>query len=104
MEYVLGAIGSELVNGLRDFAARRRLDIDAIEATVTGEIVNELSYLEVVGEHGEPRISTVTVKVFVATPDDDAVRALFDDMLNRLPLFCTLRTAVRVTTQLIITS
>ena len=49
IEYALGAVGGEVVNGLRAFADRRRLAIDAIEAVVTGELVGGLTYLEVIG-------------------------------------------------------
>jgi hypothetical protein len=103
VEYALGAMGAEIVNGLRDFADRRRLEIDAIEATVTGEVSHALSYLEVIGEYGEPRIDRAAIKVFVATSEDREVRALFDELLTRLPLFCTLRSAIAVSTELIIT-
>ena len=50
LEYALGAAGAEIVNGLRVFAERRRLDIDAIEATVVAYLEHALAYLEVVGE------------------------------------------------------
>ena len=66
MEYALGAVGGEVVNGIRAFAARRRLEIDAIEAVVTGELAGGLTYLEVIGEDGTPRIARIHVKVFVA--------------------------------------
>jgi hypothetical protein len=104
IEYALGAVGGELVNGFRAFADRRRLPIDAIEAVVTGELQNGLTYLEVVGEHGQPRIARIHVKVFVASGDARATRALFEHMLERLPLVCTLRAAVAVTIDLNLTS
>src|SRR3954466_8907412 len=56
LEYALGAVGGEVVNGLREFARRRRMPIDAIEAVVTGELQDGLAYLEVIGETGRPRI------------------------------------------------
>jgi hypothetical protein len=104
VEYALGAVGGEIVNGLCEFARRRRLEIDAIEASVIGELDHELTYLEVIGESGEPRISKVSIKVFIASSDELVVRALFDHMLDRLPLFCTLRASVHLTTELIFTS
>ena len=100
----LGAAGGEIVNGLREFARRRRIEIDAIEALVTGELEHALTYLEVVGEHETPRIARIHVKVFVSTPDEAAIRALFADMLERLPLACTLRAALDLKTELILTS
>ena len=104
LEYALGAAGGEIVNGLREFARRRRIEIDAIEALVTGELEEALAYLEVVGETAAPRIGSITVKVFVAAPDGPAVRALFSEMLERLPLTVTLRRALDFTTELILTS
>jgi hypothetical protein len=104
IEYALGAAGGEIVNGLREFARRRRIEIDAVEALVTAEIEQTLTYLEVVGETAAPRIASIAVKVFVAAPDGDAVRALFDRMLERLPLTCTLRGALTLSTELILTS
>jgi hypothetical protein len=104
LEYALGAAGGEVVNGLREFARRRRIEIDQIEALVTGDLERALSYLEVVGETDRPRIARIAVKVFVSAPDPDAVRALFAEMLDRLPLASTLRTAVEMQTELILTS
>jgi hypothetical protein len=104
IEYALGAVGGEVVNGLRSFADRRRLPIDAVEAVVTGELENGLAYLEVIGEQGEPRITRIHVKVFAATGDDGATRALFKQMLDRLPLVCTLRASLTLTIELILTS
>jgi len=44
------------------------------------------------------------VKVFVASGDARATRALFEQMLERLPLVCTLRAAVALTIDLNLTS
>jgi hypothetical protein len=104
LEYALGAAGGELVNGLREFARRRRIEIDAIEALVTGELEHALTYLEVVGEIEPPRIVRITVKVFVSAPDQAAIRELFADLLERLPLWCTLKATLDLRTELILTS
>ena len=102
LEYALGAAGGEIVNGLREFARRRRIEIDAIEALVTGELTHALTYLEVVGETGPPRLARLAVKVFVSAPDGEAIRALFADVLDRLPLIGTLKSTVDVKTELIL--
>ena len=104
LEYALGAVGGEIVNGLREFARRRRLTLDAVEALVTGELQDGLAYLEVRGERGRPRIRRIAVKVFVASGDHTATRALFDDTLERLPLISTLRDALQLDIELIQTS
>jgi hypothetical protein len=104
IEYALGAVGGEIVNGLRVFADRRRLPIDAVEAIVSGALESGLTYLEVIGEQGRPKIARIHVKVFVSTPDTVATRTVFDHMLDRLPLVCTLRAALVLTTELVLTS
>ena len=104
IEYALGAIGGEIVNGLRAFADRRRLSIDAVEAVVGGVVESGLTYLEVIGETGQPKIARIHVKVFVSALDAAATRTVFELMLDRLPLVCTLRAALALTTELILTS
>jgi hypothetical protein len=104
MEYALGAVGGEVVNGIRAFAARRRLEIDAIEAVVTGELAGGLTYLEVIGEDGTPRIARIHVKVFVAAEKGAPVAALFEHVLQRLPLVGTLRDAVDLQVELVLNS
>jgi hypothetical protein len=104
LEYALGAVGGEIVNGMREFARRRRVAIDAVEALVSGELENGLAYLEVIGENGPPRIRRIAVKVFVASVDDKAIRALFDETIARLPLVSTLRGAVDLEIELVPTS
>ena len=105
LEYTLGAVGGEVVNGLREFARRRRLPIDAVEALVTGELQDGLVYLEVLGETGRvKRISRIAIKVFVASVDDRATQALFDEMIERLPLVSTLREALNIDVELVLTS
>jgi uncharacterized OsmC-like protein len=97
LEYALGAVGGEIVGGLRAFARRRRIELDQVEAVVNGEIENPLVYLEVVGETGRPRIGRVHVKVYVASSEDEqTVRRLLNEALERLPLVCTLREAMRL--------
>jgi hypothetical protein len=103
LEYALGALGGEVVNGLRVFASRRRLEIDHIEAVVTATLEHELAYLEVVGESGPPRIARLYLKIFVASPDASGIRQLWPDLLERLPLLDTLRLAVATDLDLILT-
>lgn len=104
LEYALGALGAEVVNGLRVFAKRRRIEIDAVEAVVTADLENPLAYLEVIGEQGRSVLQRVHLKVFVSCAEPQLVRDVFDAMLGRLPLTGTLRTAVELTTELIFTA
>jgi hypothetical protein len=101
LEYALGAVGAEVVNGLREFSGRRRIQLDAMEAVVMGELEHELVYLDVIGELGRPALRAIHVKVFAECADPDAVRALFNEVVEKLPLSNTLRAATRFSTELI---
>jgi hypothetical protein len=70
---------------------------------VTGELQDGLAYLEVIGETGRPRIRRIAIKVFVASVDDTATRALFDETIERLPLVSTLREALDLVVELVLT-
>jgi hypothetical protein len=105
LEHVLGALGAEIVSGLRVFAKRRRLELDHVEALVDGRLQNPLPFFEVVGETGHPNLSQVSVKVFVASPhDEDTMKRLWDDVLERLPLARTLGKALNLRIELALTS
>jgi hypothetical protein len=101
LEYALGAIGAEVVNGLRLAAKRRRIEIDDIEAIVKGELDNPLTYLEVVGAEGHPGLKRVHVKVYVASPRDQRTfSTLWNDIRDRLPLVRTFSGALTLTVEL----
>jgi hypothetical protein len=54
LETALGAIGAEVVAGLRRVARKHRLVLDDVEATVQARLRNALVYLGVIGEAGDP--------------------------------------------------
>src|SRR4029079_11549185 len=104
IEYALGAAGGEIVNGLRVFAERRRLEIDAIEAVVTADLEHALAYLEVIGEPGRPLIRHVHIQVVPSCADEPAVRELSETVRNKLPLIALFAAATRLTTDLTFTA
>jgi hypothetical protein len=104
LEFVLGALAGEVVNGLREFADRRRVEIDHVEAVISGEVERALAYLEVVGEPAEPRIRRVHLKLFVSSRDEAGIRRLWPELLARLPIVCTMRAAVSLDLDLVVTA
>lgn len=95
LEYTLGALAADLVNGFAALARRRRLSLDAVEALVTAELNNPLTVLAVVGEAGHPGMERVVAKVYVTSGDtDDDLRRAWSDALALSPLARTLRDAV----------
>lgn len=95
LEYVLGALGADIVNGLRSRADKRRVQIDGIEATVSGELNNALTYLDVIGEAGHPGLEKSSIKVFVSSDEpEEEVRRVWEEVLEKSPLVRTLRPVV----------
>lgn len=104
LEYALGALGAEIVSGLRAFAKRRRVDLDQVEATVEGRLAHALAYFEVVGESGHPELSGVSIKVYIASPsDENTLTQLWNDTLARLPLVRTFRRVLDLEFELTLT-
>ena len=97
LEYVLGAIGADLVNGLQALARKRRVAIERVEAVVEGELNNPLAYLGVIGETGHPGLQRVQVKVYVASLEEEAaIRRLWQEVLATSPLVYTFQAAIRL--------
>ena len=103
LECALAALGAEIVGGLKDVARRRRLVLDDVEAVVKAKLDAPLVYLDVVGERGRPRLSTVSVRVYVSSPEAaDVIERAFHDAMTLLPLVGTLRSATDLTTELVV--
>ena len=63
LEHALGALGADIVNGLAARLRKQRLDVDHVEALVSGALHNPLTYLDVVGEEGHPGLERLTLRV-----------------------------------------
>jgi hypothetical protein len=97
LEYLLGALGGDVIGGFRALARKRRLAIDEIEATLEATLDNPLTHLGVVGEDGHPGVDSVAIRVHVATLEpEDTVRAVWDEAVRRSPLMRTLSAAARL--------
>ena len=103
LECALAALGAEIVGGLKEVARRRRLVLDDVEAVVKAKLDAPLVYLGVVGESGCPRLSTVSVRVYVSSAEaGELIERAFHDAMAILPLAGTLRTATDLTTELVV--
>src|SRR5262249_25561889 len=96
LEYVLGAVGADVVHGFQTLARKRRVAVDHVEAVVQGELNNPLTYLGVVGESGHPGLEQVSVKVYVASlATDEEIRRVWQEMLDKSPLVRTFQPAIQ---------
>lgn len=98
LETFAGALVADIINGLLLRARQRRLEIERIEGVVKIWLGNALTFLEVVGEEGEPSIESVAVQLYVSTLETEAaVGTLMRETLARSPLYLTLCKAAAVT-------
>jgi hypothetical protein len=94
LEYVLGALGADLVTGLQRAARRRRIVVDHVEAVVTGTLDNPLTYLGVVGEEGHPGLERVVGRVYADAEQEGALDEAWQETLARSPFVGVLRRAI----------
>lgn len=104
LEYVLGAFGADLVNGLVAAARARHRVVDHAEAVVKGELDDPLAHLGVIGATGHPGLARVHVKVYASTNEDEhTIQDLWKQTLERSPLVRTLERAVKLDLELAVT-
>lgn len=85
------------MGGLQVTSHRRRVKLDNIEAVVSGELNNPLTYLGVVGETGNPGLELVNMTVYVSSgAEEKDVRQIWEETLQKSPLVQTLKPTVRL--------
>ena len=90
IEYLLGAVAGSLTTGFASNCSRSGLDVDDIEISICARLHNVLAHLGV--EEGDPSFKTIEVKCFVSTfENEDTVKAVWTDTVNRSPLIATLK-------------
>jgi uncharacterized OsmC-like protein len=91
VEYVLGALGGDLVTGLERAAEREGVSLHGIEIALNGRLDNILTHLGVVGEQGHPGLAAIEGTAYVGSDaEEDAVRQAWQRTLERSPLYHTL--------------
>ncbi|MDQ3603338.1 MAG: OsmC family protein [Actinomycetota bacterium] len=101
VEYLLGALGGDLISGFASHATRRGVEVDAMEANVVGRLNNPLVFLGVVGESGHPGFETISCTLYVSADADEAIlRTIWQSTLARSPLVNTLSRCVDLTLNL----
>jgi hypothetical protein len=95
VEYLLGALGADLLNGFAAHAERAGILVDALELALAGGLGNPLVYLGVIGEEGNPGISRISGSLYVsADAEEDALRRVWQTTLARSPIYNTLKPTV----------
>src|SRR5215467_12033496 len=97
LEYLLGAVGADLIGGIQTVARRRRVEIDDIEVVVHGVLHNPMVYLRVIGETGDAGLKAIEARVYISSLDDEAlVRAVWNEVVETSPIANTLTKAVQL--------
>lgn len=95
LEHALGALAADVVVGLRRVAKRRRVDVDRVEAIVRAQVDNPLTFLQVVGEDGDPGLERIAIKVYVSSVDPlERVEEVWQEALSISPLARTFARSV----------
>jgi uncharacterized OsmC-like protein len=97
VEYLLGAFGADLVTGLLEAARARHIEVDHAEALVRGELDDDLAAVGVVGATGHSGLARLQVKLYASSvAEEETLRALWKQVLERSPLVRTLERVVRL--------
>ena len=101
VEYLLGALGGDLISGFASHATRSGVEVDAMEASIFGRLNNPLVYLGVVGESGHPGFETISCTLYVsADAEEEVLKEVWQTTLARSPLVNTLDRCVGLTLNL----
>ncbi len=101
IEYVLGALGGDLVNGFTALAARQGIAVHDAELSLNDRLDNALVQLGVVGETGHPGLAEITGTFYVsADADESRLSEIWQTALDRSPIFHTLSRSAQVTLKL----
>ncbi len=81
---------------MRLLAAKRRVEMDQVEAVVQAGLNNPLTYLGVVGEKKvDPGLERVQVKVYVSFIEPaESLDGVWNEMIERSPLIRTFRSVL----------
>ncbi len=97
IEYLLGALGGDLLAGLAAQAEKRQIEVYDMEATLSGRLDNVLVHLGVIGETGHAGLARVDGKIYLsADTDAPTVAELWRAATERSPLYQTLSRAAAI--------
>ncbi|MGA2666279.1 MAG: hypothetical protein ABSF83_15185 [Nitrososphaerales archaeon] len=101
VEYLLGALAADLVDGYRRHAAERGAEVASIEAVASGELENPMVHLGVVGSEGRPGLGSVTAILYVSSEAGDAtLQDAWRATLATSPLVSTIGRSARLSLEL----
>ena len=99
IDYLLGALASDLAVGFKAQASRRNIEIDQLEVSLKAGLENVLFHLELEDE-GSPRIQEMKGTFYVSSPQsEEALEKLWENTLERSPIYQTLKQTIKIDIQ-----
>ncbi len=96
VEFLLGALSADLAAGFTTECAREGLEIEDVEITARGKLINVLAHMGL--EAGDPAFSAIEVKCFASTMEEASkAEAVWQRTVTRSPLAATLAKALALT-------
>jgi len=101
LELMLGAFAADLTATFRAIAQSQRIHLDALEFSASCTVSNPLKYVGVIGEVGHPGVERIEGTLYVAADAQESqLDAVWAEVLERSPLYNTLRRAVDLSLRL----
>jgi uncharacterized OsmC-like protein/TusA-related sulfurtransferase len=99
IDYLLGALASDLAVGFKAQASRRNIEIDQLEVSLKAGLENVLFHLELEDE-GSPRIQEIKGTFYVSSPQlEETLEKLWENTLERSPIYQTLKQTITIDIQ-----
>lgn len=99
MDYLLGALASDLAVGFKVQASRRNFEIDQLEVSIKAGLENVLYHLEIEND-GSPRIQEIKGTFYVSSPQSEHdLEKLWKSTLERSPIYQTLTQSININIQ-----
>jgi hypothetical protein len=105
VEYVLGALGGDLLRGLERAASAAGVTLYAVEIALSGRLDNILVHLWVIGEQGHPGFGAIDGTLYVSCDGDQpTIESVWQRTLARSPLYNTLTRCADMSIRLVVMS
>jgi uncharacterized OsmC-like protein len=97
VEYFLGALGGDIVNGYAFQAKKAGIVIEDMELTITGRLSDPLAFLGVVGAEGSPGFHSIQATLYVSADSDKSkLDEVWKSTLKSSPLVNTLQHSINL--------
>ncbi len=103
IDLLLASLGSDLVVGLKAAASQAQIELDEVECSLRANLVNVLFHMGLESD-GDPSVEQIGGVIYVATTEDEeTVKLIWQQVLERSPLYQTLKRGTKIDLRIEIT-